>query len=144
MFTAVNLLFDSINGGYHASSPPTRSTRDYNEANDFAAIVLLEASYFSIAQRHSCRSQGKNPNGQIILFLERIEQGHLGRASSRPATPFKGARQPDMREPNRLPTCHLGLKIYRVFVKYCVFSLNCWDSSQLCQFCCSSGVIPAI
>ena len=35
--------------------------------------------------------------------------------------------------------------IYRVFIKYCVFSFKCCDFSELCQFCCSAGVVwPAI
>ena len=29
---------------------------------------------------------------------------------------------------------------YRVFIKYCVFSLKFCDCSELCQFCCSAGV----
>ena len=29
---------------------------------------------------------------------------------------------------------------YRLFIKYCVFSL---DFSELCQFCCTAGVLPA-
>ena len=33
--------------------------------------------------------------------------------------------------------------IYRVFNKYCVFSLKFCDFSELCQFCCSAGVLPA-
>ena len=33
--------------------------------------------------------------------------------------------------------------IYRVFIKYCVFSLKCCDFSELCQFCCSAGVLPS-
>ena len=33
--------------------------------------------------------------------------------------------------------------LYRVFIKYCVFSLKCCDFSELCQFCCSAGVLPA-
>ena len=34
--------------------------------------------------------------------------------------------------------------MYRVFIKYCVIFLKCWNLSQLCQFCCSAGVlIPA-
>ena len=32
---------------------------------------------------------------------------------------------------------------YRMFIKYCVFSLKFWDCSELCQFCCSAGVLPA-
>ena len=32
---------------------------------------------------------------------------------------------------------------YRVFIKYCVFSLKFWDFSELCQFCCSAGFLPA-
>ena len=32
---------------------------------------------------------------------------------------------------------------YRVFIKYCVFSLKLCDFSELCQFCCSAGVLPA-
>ena len=32
---------------------------------------------------------------------------------------------------------------YRVFIKYCVFSLKFCDFSELCQFCCSAGVLPA-
>ena len=31
---------------------------------------------------------------------------------------------------------------YRVFIKYCVFPLKCYFS-ELCQFCCSAGVLPA-
>ena len=34
-------------------------------------------------------------------------------------------------------------KRYRVFIKYCVFSLKFCDFSELCQFCCSAGVLPA-
>ena len=30
--------------------------------------------------------------------------------------------------------------MYRVFIKYCVFSLKC---SELYQFCCRAGVLPA-
>ena len=33
--------------------------------------------------------------------------------------------------------------MYRVFIKYCVFSLIFWNFSELCQFCCSPGVLPA-
>ena len=32
---------------------------------------------------------------------------------------------------------------YRVFIKYCVFSLKCCDFSELCQFWCSAGDLPA-
>ena len=32
---------------------------------------------------------------------------------------------------------------YRVFIKYCVFSLKFCDFSELCQFWCSAGVLPA-
>ena len=32
---------------------------------------------------------------------------------------------------------------YRVFIKYCVFPLKCCDFSELCQFCCSAGFLPA-
>ena len=32
---------------------------------------------------------------------------------------------------------------YRVFIKYCVFSLKFCDFSELCQFSCSAGVLPA-
>jgi len=32
---------------------------------------------------------------------------------------------------------------YRVFIKNCVFSFKFCDFSELCQFCCSAGVIPA-
>ena len=39
--------------------------------------------------------------------------------------------------------CH-KIYIYRMFIKYCVFSLKCCDFSELCQFCCSYGVLPAI
>ena len=42
---------------------------------------------------------------------------------------------------------HGSIKIvhvwYRVFIKYCVFSLKCCDFSELCQFCCSTGFLPA-
>jgi len=33
--------------------------------------------------------------------------------------------------------------LYRVFIKYCVFSLKFCYFSELCQFCCSAGVLPA-
>ena len=33
--------------------------------------------------------------------------------------------------------------LYRVFIKYCVFSLNIFDFSELCQFYCIAGVLPA-
>ena len=32
---------------------------------------------------------------------------------------------------------------YRVLIKYRVFSLKCCDFSELCQFYCSTGVLPA-
>ena len=32
---------------------------------------------------------------------------------------------------------------YRMFIKYCVFSLKFCDFSELCQFCCSAGFLPA-
>ena len=32
---------------------------------------------------------------------------------------------------------------YRVLGKYCVYSLKFCDFSELCQFCCSAGVLPA-
>ena len=38
---------------------------------------------------------------------------------------------------------NLWLLTYRVFIKYCVFSLKFCDFSELCQFCCSTGVLPA-
>ena len=31
---------------------------------------------------------------------------------------------------------------YRMFIKYCVFSLKFCDFSELCQFCCSAGFLP--
>ena len=31
----------------------------------------------------------------------------------------------------------------RVFIKYCVFSWQFCDFSELCQFCCSAGFLPA-
>ena len=34
---------------------------------------------------------------------------------------------------------HIHAK-YRVFIKYCVFSLKCCDFYELCQFCSSAGV----
>ena len=37
----------------------------------------------------------------------------------------------------------IELLMYRVFIKYCVFSLKCWDFSELYQICCSTGVLPA-
>ena len=30
-----------------------------------------------------------------------------------------------------------------MFIKYCVFSLNFCNFSELCQLCCSAGVLPA-
>ena len=36
------------------------------------------------------------------------------------------------------------LRKYRVFIKYCVFSIKCCDFSELCQFCCSAGILTAI
>ena len=33
--------------------------------------------------------------------------------------------------------------MYRVFIKYCVFSIKFCDFSELCQFCCSAGFLPA-
>ena len=33
---------------------------------------------------------------------------------------------------------------YRVFIKYCIFSLKCCDFSELCQFCFSAGFLPAL
>ena len=37
----------------------------------------------------------------------------------------------------------LSKVMYRVFIKYCVFSLKFCDFSDLCQFYCSAGVVPA-
>ena len=34
------------------------------------------------------------------------------------------------------------VKKYRVFIKYCVFSLKCCDFSELCQFFSSAGFLP--
>ena len=34
--------------------------------------------------------------------------------------------------------------MYRLFFNYCSFSLKCCDFSDLCQFCWSAGVLPAI
>ena len=31
--------------------------------------------------------------------------------------------------------------MYRLFIKYCVFSIKFCDFSELCQFCCSAGVL---
>ena len=39
-----------------------------------------------------------------------------------------------------LDTC---ICMYRVFMKYCVFSLVFCDFSELNKFCCSAGVLPA-
>ena len=33
--------------------------------------------------------------------------------------------------------------MYRVLINYCVFSLKFSNFSELCQFCCSAGVLPA-
>ena len=38
---------------------------------------------------------------------------------------------------------HAAYLQYRVFIKYCVFSLKFCDFSELCQFCCSASVLPA-
>ena len=35
------------------------------------------------------------------------------------------------------------MPVIQVFIKYCVFSLKCCDFSELCQFCCCAGVLPA-
>ena len=32
--------------------------------------------------------------------------------------------------------------MYRVFIKYCVFSLKFYDFSEFCQFWCSAGFLP--
>ena len=37
----------------------------------------------------------------------------------------------------------VNTKCYRVLIKYCVFSLKFCDYSELYQFCCSAGVLPA-
>ena len=42
-----------------------------------------------------------------------------------------------------LPIQGLWIIRYRVFINYCVFSLKFWNFSELCQFCCSAGVLPA-
>ena len=36
-----------------------------------------------------------------------------------------------------------NLLLYRVFIKYCILSLKFCDVSELCQFCCSAGGLPA-
>ena len=33
--------------------------------------------------------------------------------------------------------------MYRMFINYRVFSLKFWNFSELCQFCCRAGVLPA-
>ena len=41
---------------------------------------------------------------------------------------------------NRFSLC-----IYRMLIKYCVFSLKCCNFSDFCKFCCSAGCVwPAI
>ena len=49
----------------------------------------------------------------------------------------------------RLPKVYLNITsrkclTYRVFIKYCVFSFEFCDFSELCQFCRSTGVLSAI
>ena len=34
--------------------------------------------------------------------------------------------------------------IYKVFIKYRIFFFKCWNFSELCQFCCSAVILPAI
>ena len=34
--------------------------------------------------------------------------------------------------------------MYRVLITYCVFSLKFWVFSELCQFRCSAGFLPAL
>ena len=51
-----------------------------------------------------------------------------------------------LKENNRHLTRFLGRinpPKYRVFINYCVFSLKFGNFSELCQFCCSAGVLPA-
>ena len=40
-------------------------------------------------------------------------------------------------------TTYYYKRIYRVFIKYCVFTFKFGDFSELCQLCCSAGVLPA-
>ena len=40
-------------------------------------------------------------------------------------------------------SCSPYLCMYRLFIKYCVFSLKFCDFSELCQFCCRADVLPA-
>ena len=44
---------------------------------------------------------------------------------------------------DHLPLYGFNEENYRVFIKNCVFSLKCCDFSELCQFCCSAGFLPA-
>ena len=37
--------------------------------------------------------------------------------------------------------CHVTS--YKVFIKYCVFSLKFCDFSEFCRFCCRADVLPA-
>ena len=49
--------------------------------------------------------------------------------------------------PRQISRCHVfrysldNINMYRVFIKYCVFSLKFCDFSELYQFCCSAGVL---
>merc|ERR1711860_344322 len=38
---------------------------------------------------------------------------------------------------------NVNKQMYKVFIKNCVFSLEFCDFSELCQFCCSAGFLPA-
>ena len=60
---------------------------------------------------------------------------------------FSGPTQPDV-ELIRISRTFLlfiafSLLCYRVFIEYCVYSLEFFDFSELCQFCCSASFLPA-
>ena len=43
----------------------------------------------------------------------------------------------------RMPIVVQECGMYRVFIRYCVFSWKFCYFSELCQYCCSAGVLPS-
>ena len=67
---------------------------------------------------------------------------HSPRPSLSPANSTFTHPNPTLVPSNETCLLEVGF-MYRVFIKYCVFSLKFCDFSELCQFCCRAGVLPA-
>ena len=75
----------------------------------------------------SCKGRMRTGIGILAGLLERRGKVDYKDAPSRKSC---GTNQP-------------SIYVYRVFIKYCVFSFIFCDFSELCQFCYSTGSLPA-